>query len=171
MGQNLALNFQNHGYSVIVYNRTEQKTREFAAKHTELTAAYTIPQFIESLDRPRRIFLMVTAGSAVNATIALLRDYLSPEDVVMDGGNSFFQDTERRCNELAKLGVHFMGVGVSGGEEGALKGPCIMAGGSSEGYEKVRHMLASIAAQADGPCCQLLGPRRRSLRENGSQRH
>ena len=159
MGQNLALNFQNHGYSVTVYNRTEQKTHDFAAKHSEITAAYTIPQFIEALDRPRRIFLMVTAGSAVDATLASLRDYLSPEDVVMDGGNSFFQDTERRCTELAKHGVHFMGVGVSGGEEGALKGPCIMVGGPSEGYEKVRQMLTRIAAQVDGPCCQLLGPR------------
>ncbi len=112
MGQNLALNFQNHGFSVAVYNRTEQKTREFAAKHPEISATYTIPQFIESLERPRRIFLMVTAGSAVDATLTSLRDYLTPEDVVMDGGNSFFQDTERRCAELAKSGVHFMGVGV-----------------------------------------------------------
>jgi 6-phosphogluconate dehydrogenase len=159
MGQNLALNFQNHGYSVVVYNRTEQKTHDFAAKHSEITTAYTIPQFIEALDRPRRIFLMVTAGSPVDATLASLRDYLSPEDVVMDGGNSFFQDTERRCTELAKHGVHFMGVGVSGGEEGALKGPCIMVGGPSDGYEKVRQMLTRIAAQVDGPCCQLLGPR------------
>lgn len=158
MGQNLALNFQNHGYSVVVYNRTEQKTREFAAKHPGVSVTYAIPQFIESLDRPRRIFLMVTAGSAVDATIASLQDHLAPEDVVMDGGNSFFQDTERRCTELAKQGVHFMGVGVSGGEEGALKGPCIMVGGSREGYEKVSQMLTNIAAQVDGPCCQLLGP-------------
>src|SRR3989304_8650738 len=148
MGQNLALNFQNHGYSVVVYNRTEQKPRDFAAKHSEVTAAYTIPQFIEALDSPRQIFLMVTAGSAVDATIASLRDYLSPEDVVMDGGNSFFQDTERRCTELAKHGVHFMGVGVSGGEEGALKGPCIMVGGPREGYEKDRPRLTRISAPA-----------------------
>lgn len=159
MGQNLALNFQNHGYSVVVYNRTEQKTRDLIAKHPGLSAAYTVTQFVEALDRPRRIFLMVTAGSAVDATLVSLRNYLSPEDVVMDGGNSFFQDTERRCNELQKGHVHFMGVGVSGGEEGALRGPCIMAGGPTEGYEKVREMLTSIAAQADGPCCQLLGPR------------
>jgi 6-phosphogluconate dehydrogenase len=159
MGQNLALNFQNHGYSVVVYNRTEQKTRDFVSKHPEVRASYNIPELIEAVDRPRRIFLMVTAGSAVDANIATLRNYLSPEDVVIDGGNSFFQDTERRCQELAKGGIHFMGVGVSGGEEGALKGPCIMVGGASEGYEKVRSMLTSIAAQADGACCQLLGPR------------
>jgi len=159
MGQNLALNFQNHGYSVIVYNRTEQKTKDFVAKHPEVSAAYTIPQFIEALERPRRIFLMVTAGSAVDATIVSLQDHLSPEDVVMDGGNSFFQDTEQRCTQLAKRGVHFMGVGVSGGEEGALKGPCIMVGGSREGYERVSKMLMTVAAQVDSPCCQLLGPR------------
>ena len=159
MGQNLALNFKNHGYSVVVYNRTEQKTREFAAKHPDLSGAYSIPQFVEALNRPRRILLMVTAGSAVDDTISSLQDHLAPEDVVMDGGNSFFQDTERRCNELEKRGVHFMGVGVSGGEEGALKGPCIMVGGSREGYEKVSKILTRIAAQVDGPCCQLLGPR------------
>ena len=159
MGQNLALNFQRHGYSVAVYNRTEQKTREFVSKHPEVKATYTVPEFIEALDRPRKVFLMVTAGSAVDLTIAALQDYLSPEDVVMDGGNSFFQDTERRCKELAAGKIDFMGVGVSGGEEGALKGPCIMVGGSSEGYEKVRSMLTSIAAQVDGACCQLLGPR------------
>jgi 6-phosphogluconate dehydrogenase len=159
MGQNLALNFQRHGYSVAVYNRTEQKTREFVAKHPEVKATYTVPEFIEALDRPRRVFLMVTAGSAVDLTITALQDYLSPEDVVMDGGNSFFQDTERRCKELAARKIDFMGVGVSGGEEGARNGPCIMVGGSSEGYEKVRAMLTSIAAQADGACCQLLGPR------------
>jgi 6-phosphogluconate dehydrogenase len=159
MGQNLALNFQNHGYSVIVFNRTEQKTRDLVAKHPEIGAAYTMREFIEALDRPRKVFLMMTAGPAVDMTIAALQDHLSPEDVVMDGGNSFFQDTERRCQELAKRRVHFMGVGVSGGEEGALNGPCIMVGGLAEGYEKVRRMLTGIAAQADGACCQLLGPR------------
>ena len=168
MGQNLALNFQNHGYSVVVYNRTEQKTREFTAKHPEIAAAYTPPEFVEALDRPRKVFLMVTAGPAVDASIEVLQDYLSPEDVVIDGGNSFFQDTERRCQELAKRNIHFMGVGVSGGEEGALKGPCIMAGGPSEGYEKVRPMLTAVAAQVDGACCQLLGPRGRPLRKNDS---
>jgi len=159
MGQNLALNFQNHGYPVVVYNRTEQKTKEFVSKHPEIRASYSVPDFIEALDNPRRIFLMVTAGSAVDATIATLQDYLSPEDVVIDGGNSFFQDTERRSQELAKRGIQFLGVGVSGGEEGALKGPCIMVGGPPEGYGKVREMLTSIAAQVDGACCQLLGPR------------
>ena len=159
MGQNLALNFHNHGYSVAVYNRTEEKTRKFAAKHPEIDPAYTLPDFIGSLSQPRRVFLMLTAGSAVDATINSLTSLLNREDVLMDGGNSHFQDTERRCSELGKHGIHFLGVGVSGGEEGALKGPCVMVGGPKEGYQHVGEMLSRIAAHADGPCCQYLGPR------------
>ena len=159
MGQNLALNFHNHGYSVAVYNRTEEKTRKFAAKHPEIDPAYTLPDFIGSLSQPRRVFLMLTAGSAVDATINSLTSLLNRGDVLMDGGNSHFQDTERRCSELGKHGIHFLGVGVSGGEEGALKGPCVMVGGPKEGYQHVGEMLSRIAAHADGPCCQYLGPR------------
>ena len=159
MGQNLALNFHNHGYSVAVYNRTEEKTRGFAAKHPEIGATYTLPDFISSLAQPRHIFLMLTAGPAVDATISGLTSLLNHGDVLMDGGNSHFQDTERRCGELGKHGIHFLGVGVSGGEEGALTGPCVMAGGPKEGYEHVGEMLSRIAAHEDGPCCQYLGPR------------
>ncbi len=159
MGQNLALNFQNHGYPVAVYNRTERKTREFAAKHPEVSAAYNLPDFINALSQPRRVFMMVTAGTPVDATLTSLKSQLARGDVVMDGGNSHFQDTERRCNELEKQGIHFMGIGVSGGEEGALKGPCIMVGGAKEAYDLVGEMLTRIAAQADGPSCQYLGPR------------
>ncbi len=159
MGQNLALNFQNHGYSVIVYNRTEQKTKEFAAKHPQVSVAYNLPDFINALSQPRRVFMMVTAGTPVDAALTTLKSQLARGDVVMDGGNSHFQDTERRCNELEKQGIHFMGVGVSGGEEGALKGPCIMVGGARVGYDLVGEMLTRIAAQADGPSCQYLGPR------------
>ena len=159
MGQNLALNFLNHGYSVAVYNRTEQKTKQFVTRHPEVLGTYSIPDFIESLESPRKIFLMLTAGTAVDATLASFSNLLSKGDVIMDGGNSFFQDTERRCSELAMQGIHYLGVGVSGGEEGALKGPCIMPGGPTEGYGQVSQMLIRIAAQVDGPCCQLLGPR------------
>lgn len=159
MGQNLALNFHNHGYSVAVYNRTEEKTRGFAAKHPEIGPTYTLPEFISSLSQPRRVFLMLTAGPAVDATISSLTSLLNRGDVLMDGGNSHFQDTERRCGELGKHGIHFLGVGVSGGEEGALRGPCVMVGGPKEGYEHVGEMLSRIAAHADGPCCQHLGPR------------
>jgi 6-phosphogluconate dehydrogenase len=158
MGQNLALNFLNRGYSVAVYNRTEQKTREFAAKHSEISASYSLPDFINVLSQPRRVLLMVTAGSAVDATINSVAGLLTRGDIVMDGGNSHFQDTERRCRELEKRGIHFMGVGVSGGEEGALRGPCIMIGGPKKGFDLVGEMLTRIAAQADGPSCQYLGP-------------
>ncbi len=159
MGQNLALNFRSHGYSVVVYNRTAEKTREFVARHREVSAGYSLSEFVKALDRPRKIFLMVTAGSAVDATITDLSSLLSEGDIVMDGGNSFFQDTERRHNELAKLGVRFLGVGVSGGEEGALHGPSLMVGGAPEAYEHVKPMLTQVAAQAEGPCCQLVGSR------------
>jgi 6-phosphogluconate dehydrogenase len=159
MGQNLALNFHNHGYSVIVYNRTEQKTHEFVARHAEISAAYNLKDFMNSLAQPRKVLLMLTAGTAVDATINSLDNLLVQGDVLMDGGNSHFQDTERRCSYLEKNGVNYLGMGVSGGEEGALKGPCIMVGGPREGYDRVSEMLNKIAAQVDGPCCQYLGPR------------
>jgi 6-phosphogluconate dehydrogenase len=159
MGQNLAKNFQNKGYSVVVYNRTADKAREFVRKNPEVSAEYTPAEFVKQLSQPRRIFLMVTAGPAVDSTLATLVDLLSSGDVVMDGGNSFFQDTERRCREFEKRGIYYLGVGVSGGEEGALKGPCIMVGGSREGYGAVSEMLSRVAAQAEGPCSEYLGPR------------
>lgn len=164
MGQSLAQNFRNHGYSVAVYNRTEQRTREFVAKHPGIDAAYSLSEFVKALSHPRRVFLMLTAGSAVDATLSGLTGLLERGDVVMDGGNSHFPDTERRSVELEKQGISFLGVGVSGGEEGALKGPCLMVGGTKAGYEIVSEMLSKIAAQADGPCCQYLGPRSRPLR-------
>jgi 6-phosphogluconate dehydrogenase len=159
MGQNLALNFHNHGYSVGVYNRSQEKTSAFAARHAEIAAAYTLPDFVGLLSQPRHIFLMLTAGQAIDATITSLKSLLSQGDVLMDGGNSYFQDTERRCIELEKQGIHFLGVGVSGGEEGALKGPCVMVGGPKAGYENVSEMLGRISAQAEGACCEYLGPR------------
>jgi 6-phosphogluconate dehydrogenase len=159
MGQNLARNFQNKGYSVLVYNRTVEKAREFVGKNPEISAEYNLAGFVKQLSQPRRILLMVTAGVAVDSTLTALVDLLSKGDVVMDGGNSFFQDTERRCKELEKRGIHYLGVGVSGGEEGALKGPCIMVGGSLEGYGVVSEMLSRVAAQVDGPCSEYLGPR------------
>jgi len=159
MGQNLARNFQNKGYSVAVYNRTAEKTRQFNAKHPEISAHYSPPEFVEQLNLPRKIVLMLTAGPAVDATLATVAPLLSTGDVVMDCGNSFFQDTERRCKELESRGVYYLGVGVSGGEEGALKGPCIMAGGPREGYGLVSEMFGRVAAQVDGPCSEYLGPR------------
>ena len=159
MGQSLALNLRNHGYSVEVYNRTEQKTQEFVHKYPEFSAAYSLREFVDALKQPRKIILMLTAGPAVDAVIQPLTGLLSSGDVLIDGGNSFFQDTERRCNELERQRINYLGAGVSGGEEGALKGPCIMVGGPSEGYQQVSEMLKRIAAQVDGPCCEYLGPR------------
>ena len=159
MGQNLALNFQRNGYPVVVYNRTAEKTKNFVLKHPQISASYTLQEFVDSLSRPRRIMLMVTAGPAVDATILELEKYLSKGDILLDGGNSFFQDTERRYRDVSGRGIHYLGVGVSGGEEGALNGPCIMVGGSREGYDQVSKMLTDVAAKADGSCCQLMGPR------------
>ena len=159
MGQNLALNFQNHGYSVVVYNRTEQKTRGFVTRHSEISATYNLKEFMDSVGQPRKILMMLTAGSAVDATIDGLSSLLARGDVLMDGGNSHFRDTERRCIDLEKRGVNYLGIGISGGEEGALKGPCVMVGGQREGYDQASEMLNKIAAKVDGPCCQYLGPR------------
>lgn len=159
MGQNLALNFLNQGYAVTVYNRTPEKTRTFVSAHSQIKGSYSLQEFVDSLSRPRRIMLMVSAGTAVDMIIKDLDRYLSAGDIVLDGGNSFFQDTERRCKEISARNIQYLGVGVSGGEEGALKGPCIMVGGSREGYDHVSRMLTDVAAKADGPCCHLLGPR------------
>lgn len=159
MGQNLALNFQRNGYPVVVYNRTTEKTKKFVLKHPQISGSYTLQEFVDSLSLPRRIMLMVTAGPAIDATILELEKYLSEGDILLDGGNSFFQDTEHRYRDLSRRGIHYLGVGVSGGEEGALNGPCIMVGGSREGYDQVSKMLTDVAAKADGSCCQLMGPR------------
>ena len=159
MGQNLALNFQRNGYSVAVYNRTAEKTKKLVSNYPQLSGYYTLHEFVDALSRPRRIMLMVTAGPAVDATIVELEKYISEGDILLDGGNSFFQDTERRSREVTSRHIHYLGVGVSGGEEGALNGPCIMVGGSRESYDQVSKMLNDVAAKADGSSCQLLGPR------------
>ena len=159
MGQNLALNIQRNGYSVTVYNRTTEKTKNFILKNSQIAGSYTLREFFDSLSRPRRVMLMVTAGTAVDATILELENYLSRGDILLDGGNSFFLDTERRFRDLSARGILYLGVGVSGGEEGALRGPCIMVGGSQVAYDQVSMMLTDIAAKADGSCCQLVGPR------------
>lgn len=159
MGQNLARNFRRNGYSVAVYNRTAEKTRKFVSDYPQISGFYSLQEFVNALSRPRRIMLMVTAGPAVDATILELEKYISEEDIILDGGNSFFQDTERRCRDLSARRLHYLGVGVSGGEEGALNGPCIMVGGTREAYDQVSKMLTDVAAKVDGSCCQLMGPR------------
>ena len=159
MGQNLALNFQRNGYTVAAYNRTAEKTKKLVSNYPQISGYYTLQEFVDALTRPRRIMLMVTAGPAVDATIIELEKLISEGDILLDGGNSFFQDTERRCRETSTRRIHYLGVGVSGGEEGALNGPCIMVGGSREAYDQVSKMLNDVAAKVDGSCCQLMGPR------------
>lgn len=161
MGQNLALNMASRGLGVTVYNRTEATAREFMERigaKAGLTAAYTIEETVASLKRPRKIFLMVKAGAAVDAVIDEFAPLLEPGDMIIDGGNSFYGDTERRIQTLAAKGLHFLGVGVSGGEEGALNGPSIMPGGDPAAYVHLAPILEAIAARAGGePCVALMG--------------
>lgn len=164
MGQNLVLNMANHGYSVSVFNRTLSVVDEFIAckakGYESIRGTHSIEEFVESLEPPKRIMLMVKAGRAVDAVIEQLIPYLSPGDIIMDCGNSFFKDTIRRSKELEDRGFLFLGVGVSGGEEGALKGPSIMPGGSQAAWEHVERVFTDIAAKADSgePCSGYLGP-------------
>ena len=162
MGRNLALNIESRGYSVAVYNRSREKTDELVAQcpDRKLVPAHSLEQFVESLEKPRRILLMVKAGEPTDATIAALKPLLDQGDVLIDGGNTHFTDTIRRNQELARAGLHFIGTGVSGGEEGALKGPAIMPGGPRDAYELVAPILTQIAAKApDGePCVAYIGP-------------
>jgi 6-phosphogluconate dehydrogenase len=161
MGKNLALNIESRGYSVSVYNRSREKTDALLkeAKGKNIVGTYTIPEFIDSLEKPRKILLMVKAGAPTDATIEKLKPHLDPGDILIDGGNTFFKDTQRRNKELSELGIHFIGTGVSGGEEGALKGPAIMPGGQKEAYDLVAPILKDISAKVNGdPCCTYIGP-------------
>jgi 6-phosphogluconate dehydrogenase len=160
MGQNLALNIESHGYRIAVYNRTSERTQEFVARAVgkQVVPTYSISEFVGQLSRPRRIVLMVQAGAAVDAVIEQLIPHLDAGDIIMDGGNSFFTDTQRRQSALQQKGIHFLGTGISGGEEGALHGPSIMPGGSKEAWEQMAPILLQIAAQVDGkPCCAYMG--------------
>ena len=163
MGQNLVLNMESKGFSVSVFNRTAARTEEFMkslAAGKKAMPTYSIEEFVRSLEKPRKIMLMVKAGDPVDDFIGQLRPHLDKGDLIIDGGNSFYKDTERRAAELEKDGILYIGTGVSGGEEGALKGPCIMPGGQKEAYALVEDVLTKIAAQADdGPCCTYIGPR------------
>jgi 6-phosphogluconate dehydrogenase len=164
MGQNLVLNLERNGYTVAVFNRTTATMEEFVAEHPgkKLIGSKTLEEFVATLERPRKVLIMVKAGKPVDLVIESLLPLLEPGDLIMDGGNSYYRDTERRSQELAAQGFNFMGVGVSGGEEGALWGPSIMPGGSRETWLGVQKMLEDISAKAaeDGkPCVVYLGPR------------
>lgn len=162
MGSNIARNFARHGHRVAVYNRSVAKTEAFMANYgTEGTfiPATTIEQFVASLERPRRALIMVQAGAATDAVIAQLADAMEEGDIIIDGGNALYADTIRREAELRDRGLHFVGAGISGGEEGALNGPSIMPGGPAASYESLGPLLESIAAHVDGvPCCTHIGP-------------
>jgi 6-phosphogluconate dehydrogenase len=160
MGKNLALNIESKGYSVSVYNRSREKTDEMIAEAAEkrIHGTYSIEEFVESLQKPRKIIIMVKAGKPVDDTIEQLKAYISKGDIIIDAGNSFYEDTIRRSRELEAEGYRFIGTGVSGGEEGALLGPAIMPGGEKEVYEMVEPILTAISAKVDGePCCTYIG--------------
>jgi len=163
MGRSLALNMESRGYTVAVFNRTESKTRDFAdgpAKGKRFVPCYELKNFVTSLKTPRKIMLMVKEGAPVDGFIEKLIPLLEKGDLIIDGGNSFFKDTIRRNSELTEKGILFIGTGVSGGEEGALKGPAIMPGGQPEAYKLVEKIFKDISAKAaDGePCVAYMGP-------------
>ncbi len=162
MGENLVLNMESHGYTVAVYNRSSDKTKNFTAGRgsgKNIIGTYSLEELVDSLAVPKRVMLMVKAGSPVDTVIDQLKPLLNKGDIVIDGGNSHFADTMRRTEELEKDGLLFIGTGVSGGEEGALKGPSIMPGGSPEAWPHVKELFQTIAAKVeDGtPCCQWVG--------------
>src|SRR5690625_3544932 len=161
MGKNLAFNIESRGYSVSVYNRSREKTEDMMkeADGKQVAPQYSIEDFVQSLETPRKILLMVKAGTPTDATIQTLLPHLDEGDILIDGGNTFFKDTQRRSEELASQGIHFIGTGVSGGEEGALTGPSIMPGGQKEAHELVKPILEAIAAKVDGEACTTyIGP-------------
>jgi 6-phosphogluconate dehydrogenase len=161
MGKNLALNIESRGYSVSVFNRSPEKTKEVIAENPgkNLHPTYSIEEFVASLEVPRKILLMVMAGKPTDATIEQLLPHLQEGDIVIDGGNAFFPDTRRRNQELSAKGIRFIGAGVSGGEEGALKGPAIMPGGQKDAYELVEPILTAISAKVgNDACCTYIGP-------------
>lgn len=161
MGENLALNVERNGFPIAVYNRTPEKTDNFMATRAQgkqVKAAYTIQEFVASLETPRKILIMVKAGAPVDAVIQELKPFLEAGDVVIDGGNSLYEDTDRRTAELEGTGLTFIGMGVSGGEEGALNGPSMMPGGTAAAYRNLEPILTKIAAQVDdGPCVTYIG--------------
>ncbi len=161
MGANLARNVAHHDVPIVVHNRTQAKTDAFMEAHAgegPLTGSGSLEDFVGKLAAPRTVMAMVKAGPAVDAVIEDLAPLLAPGDTIVDGGNSHFRDTQRRAKALDERGLRFLGVGVSGGEEGALKGPSIMPGGDRSAYEGVEDVLTRIAAQVDGtPCCTYVG--------------
>jgi 6-phosphogluconate dehydrogenase len=162
MGENLARNVAGRGFPIAVYNRSEEKTKnlmEIKKPDEDIKATYSLQEFVEALERPRNILVMVKAGQPVDAVIEQLKPLLEKGDTIIDGGNSLYDDTERRTRDLESSGLGFVGMGVSGGEEGALNGPSLMPGGTEAGYRDLEPILTTISAQVDdGPCVTYIGP-------------
>ena len=162
MGENLVLNMANHGFTVAVFNRTVSKVDDFLAgraKNRSILGAHSLSELVGQLKKPRRVMMMVKAGSAVDSLIDQLVPLLEPGDILIDGGNSFYSDTMRRTKSLEEKGLLFVGTGISGGEEGAFRGPSIMPGGSDRAWPHVKDLFQGIAAKVDGmPCCEWVGP-------------
>jgi 6-phosphogluconate dehydrogenase len=161
MGENLALNVERNGFSIAVYNRSSDKTEAFMANRAQgknVQATYSLEEFVQALERPRKILIMVKAGGPVDAVIDQLKPLLDEGDMIIDGGNSLYTDTDRRVESLEAAGLRFIGMGVSGGEEGALNGPSLMPGGTKAAYSEIEPIMTKIAAQVDdGPCVTYIG--------------
>ncbi|WP_158168634.1 NADP-dependent phosphogluconate dehydrogenase [Mycolicibacterium smegmatis] len=162
MGSNIARNFARHGYTVALHNRSIAKTDALLSEHGsegKFVRSETIAEFIDALEKPRKVLIMVKAGEATDAVIDELADAMEPGDIIIDGGNALYTDTIRREAAIRARGLHFVGAGISGGEEGALNGPSIMPGGPAESYESLGPLLEEISAHVDGvPCCTHIGP-------------
>ena len=162
MGSNIARNFAHHGYTVALHNRSIAKTDALLAEHGsegKFVRSETIPEFLAALEKPRRVLIMVKAGDPTDAVINELADAMEEGDIIIDGGNALYTDTIRREKAMRERGLHFVGAGISGGEEGALNGPSIMPGGPAESYKSLGPLLEEISAHVDGvPCCTHIGP-------------
>lgn len=161
MGKSLALNFESRGFSVAVYDISQEKVESVIQENEgkNIRGSWTVKDFLHSLEVPRKILLMVNAGSITDKAIESLLPYLDKGDIIIDGGNSYYEDTIRRNSYLSERGIHFIGAGVSGGEEGALTGPSIMPSGDKQAYDEVAPMLRAISAKVDGEaCCTYIGP-------------
>jgi 6-phosphogluconate dehydrogenase len=163
MGENLVLNMESHGYTVAVFNRTTSKVDDFVngrGKGKKVIGAHTVEDLVGALKKPRKVMIMVKAGAPVDAVIDEVAPLLEPGDIIIDGGNTHYPDTTRRTQALKEKGLLFIGTGVSGGEEGALKGPSIMPGGNPDAWPAVKPIFQAIAAKVDGgsPCCDWVGP-------------
>lgn len=162
MGENLALNVERNGFPIAVYNRTSATTEKFIADRAQgknVKATFSLEEFVQSLERPRKILIMVKAGAPVDAVMNQLKPLIQEGDMIIDGGNSLYTDTERRVKDMESQGFKFVGMGVSGGEEGALNGPSLMPGGTEAAYKEIEPIVTKIAAQVDdGPCVTYIGP-------------